>query len=153
MVETCGFVIHPEIPRFGASPTAWVGEDGMIRSVPEYLYAFSLDALGSIPVEHAVQMLAELACTGPAVERLRELRFELPEAPATLHPPIRTQPGLVTKLKLKSSSSTRISTQCWRSCRSLHPARAAHWLAYSITTPEMRLSYEILGELIGNRRP
>src|SRR5579864_7292383 len=31
LVETCGFVIHPDISRFGCSPDGLVGEDGLIQ--------------------------------------------------------------------------------------------------------------------------
>jgi putative phage-type endonuclease len=65
MVETCGFVIHPEIPRFGASPDGLVGSDGMIQiKCPNTSTHLTWMVSGSIPVEHAVQMLAELSCTG-----------------------------------------------------------------------------------------
>jgi hypothetical protein len=65
LVETCGFVIHPEIQRFGCSPDGLVGSDGMIQvKCPTTATHLAWMLSESIPVEHAVQMLAELSCTG-----------------------------------------------------------------------------------------
>jgi predicted phage-related endonuclease len=65
LVDKCGFVIHPTVSMFGASPDRLVGTDGLLqikcpttRTHLEWLQA------GVIPVEHAAQMLAEMSCTG-----------------------------------------------------------------------------------------
>lgn len=63
-VEPVGFAIHDDIPRFGASPDALIGTDGLLEiKCPntsthiEYLFA------GVVPDEYRPQMLAEMACT------------------------------------------------------------------------------------------
>jgi hypothetical protein len=65
LVETCGFFVHPTVERFGASPDGLVGSEGLTQfkcpTTPTHL-AWMLG--GVLPLEHAPQMLAELACTG-----------------------------------------------------------------------------------------
>lgn len=65
LVETCGFFVHPLVERFGASPDGLIGNDGLTQfkcpTTGNHL-AWMLE--GIIPIEHAPQMLAELACTG-----------------------------------------------------------------------------------------
>jgi hypothetical protein len=65
LVETRGFVVHPDIARFGASPDGLVGDDGLIQiKCPNTSTHLRWMLAGTIPVEHMPQMLAELACTG-----------------------------------------------------------------------------------------
>ena len=65
LVETCGFVLHPTLPRFGASPDGLVGEDGMIQvKCPNTSTHLNCMLSGVVPVEYAPQMLAEMACAG-----------------------------------------------------------------------------------------
>jgi hypothetical protein len=65
LVETCGFVQHPDIPRFGCSPDGLVGEDGLIQiKCPTTATHLGWILAGTIPLEHCPQMLAEMACTG-----------------------------------------------------------------------------------------
>lgn len=67
LVETCGFVLHPDIPRFGASPDGLVGDHGLIQiKCPNTSTHLTWILAGTIPVEHMPQMLAEMACTGRA---------------------------------------------------------------------------------------
>ena len=67
MVETVGFVLHPVIPRFGASPDGLVGSEGLMQiKCPTTSTHLSWLLSGTIPVEHCPQMLAELSCTGRA---------------------------------------------------------------------------------------
>lgn len=67
LVETCGFVLHPGIARFGASPDGLVGNDGVIQiKCPNTSTHLSWMLAGVIPLEHQPQMLAEMACTGRA---------------------------------------------------------------------------------------
>lgn len=67
LVETCGFVLHPGITRFGASPDGLVGDDGVIQiKCPNTSTHLSWMLAGVVPVEHCPQMLAEMACTGRA---------------------------------------------------------------------------------------
>ena len=65
MVETCGFVLHPDIARFGCSPDGLVDEDGMIQiKCPNTDTHLETLAAKQIPIEHMPQMYAELSCTG-----------------------------------------------------------------------------------------
>jgi hypothetical protein len=67
LVETCGFVLHPDLARFGASPDGLVGDDGLIQiKCPNTTTHLGWMLAGTIPVEHAPQMLAEMSCTGRA---------------------------------------------------------------------------------------
>ena len=67
LVETCGFVLHPDVARFGASPDGLVGEDGMLQiKCPTTRTHLGWMLGGVIPVEHCPQMLGEMACTGRA---------------------------------------------------------------------------------------
>jgi hypothetical protein len=65
LVETCGFFVHPTVDRFGASPDGLVGEDGLIQiKCPTTATHLGWMRERVLPLEHAPQMLAELACTG-----------------------------------------------------------------------------------------
>jgi hypothetical protein len=67
LVETCGFVLHPDVARFGASPDGLVGEHGMIQiKCPKTSTHLGWMLAGGVPREHCPQMLAEMACTGRA---------------------------------------------------------------------------------------
>lgn len=65
MVESTGFIMHPTIPRAGASPDGLVGDDLVLEikclktaSHLEYLMA------GVVPTEYKPQMAWEMACSG-----------------------------------------------------------------------------------------
>lgn len=63
--DSVGFVKHATIPRFGASPDALVGKDGILEiKCPKA--ANHMDYLMSavLPSEYRLQVQAELACTG-----------------------------------------------------------------------------------------
>lgn len=63
LVETCGFVLHPGVAQFGASPDGLVGNDGMIQvKCPNTSTHLGWMMAGVIPVEHVPQMLGELSC-------------------------------------------------------------------------------------------
>jgi len=65
LVETCGFYVHPTVDRFGASPDSLVGSEGLAQfKCPSTATHLTWMLEGVLPVEHAPQMLAELACTG-----------------------------------------------------------------------------------------
>lgn len=67
LVETVGFVPHPTIERFGASPDFLVGGDGMGQiKCPNTSTHLNWMLGGVVPVEHMPQMLAEMSCTGRA---------------------------------------------------------------------------------------
>lgn len=64
LVETAGFIVHPRIAKFGASPDGLVGDDGMIQiKCPTTKTHLEWMLGGVTPVEHMAQMLAELSCT------------------------------------------------------------------------------------------
>lgn len=64
-VEQVGFVEHPRIPWFGASPDGQIGDDGLLE-IKCPLTATHVECMlsGKIPNEHRAQMLAQLSCTG-----------------------------------------------------------------------------------------
>jgi YqaJ-like viral recombinase domain len=65
MVDTAGFVLHATIDRFGASPDGLVGSEGLLQiKCPNTANHLAWMMAGTVPEEHAPQMLAELACTG-----------------------------------------------------------------------------------------
>jgi hypothetical protein len=65
LVDTCGFVMHPTIPRFGGSPDGFVGDDGMIQiKCPNTNTHVNWMLGGTIPLEHAHQMAAEMSVYG-----------------------------------------------------------------------------------------
>lgn len=65
MVEPCGFVIHGENARFGASPDGLIGDDGLLQiKCPITSNHLAWILANEIPVEHGPQLLAELAVTG-----------------------------------------------------------------------------------------
>ncbi|MBV9180216.1 MAG: YqaJ viral recombinase family protein, partial [Acidobacteria bacterium] len=64
-VNTAGFVIHPEIERFGASPDGLVGDDGLVEiKCPNTATHIEFLQGAAIPVEYGSQVFAVLACTG-----------------------------------------------------------------------------------------
>ena len=65
LVDKCGFVVHPTISMFGASPDRLVGDDGLLQiKCPTTKTHLEWLTAGTIPLEHVPQMLAELSCTG-----------------------------------------------------------------------------------------
>lgn len=80
LVETPGFVLHPTLARFGASPDGLVGDDGLIQiKCPNTTTHLGWLLAGVIPVEHCAQMLAEMACTGRSWVDLVSYDPRLPE--------------------------------------------------------------------------
>lgn len=64
-VELAGFVLHPTIERFGASPDGTIGDDGLLEiKCPSSKKFVSWVEAGVVPDEHKPQMLAQIACTG-----------------------------------------------------------------------------------------
>ena len=63
--ETVGFVLHPSIPRAGASPDRLVEADGLLEvKCPKAANHLDYIRGGIVPVEYRKQMLWEMACTG-----------------------------------------------------------------------------------------
>jgi putative phage-type endonuclease len=64
-IESVGFVLHPKIPRFGASPDAFIGKDGLLElKCPNQATHLDYVLAGIVPTDYRNQILAELACTG-----------------------------------------------------------------------------------------
>lgn len=64
MVQTCGFIIHPSIPRYGCSPDGLIGSDGLVQ-IKCLTRANHIDCLTSgIPSDRIAQMTCELSVTG-----------------------------------------------------------------------------------------
>lgn len=61
-----GFIPHPTIEFFGASPDGLVGEDGLLEIKCPYSTNVHLQrvAAGIVPEEYKPQMLVQLLCTG-----------------------------------------------------------------------------------------
>lgn len=67
LVETVGFVVHPKIAHFGASPDGLVGDDGTLQiKCPNTKTHLKWMLAGTIPLEHVPQMMGEMSCTGRA---------------------------------------------------------------------------------------
>lgn len=83
-VETCGFYVHPNIQRFGASPDGLVGSDGMVQfKCPNTATHLAWIQAGEIPIEHAPQLLGDLACSGSDRKWIDFVSFD-PRLPAHL---------------------------------------------------------------------
>jgi YqaJ-like viral recombinase domain len=64
-VERVGYVMHPSIPRSGASPDGLVGEDGLVEfKVPNTTTHLEYLIEGVVPDDYIPQMMWQLACTG-----------------------------------------------------------------------------------------
>ena len=64
-VIDCGFVLHPSIIDFGASPDGLVGDDGLVEiKCPNT--ATHIDTLlgNAVPAKYFTQMQVQMACTG-----------------------------------------------------------------------------------------
>jgi hypothetical protein len=64
-VDPAGFILHPSIEFFGASPDAFIGSDGLCEvKCPTTTKHISWLLAGVVPEEHKPQMIAQIACTG-----------------------------------------------------------------------------------------
>ncbi len=62
-----GFVLHPTIPDFGASPDGLVGTDGLLEiKCPQTAAHLEVLLSGAVPGKYVTQMQAQMACTGRA---------------------------------------------------------------------------------------
>lgn len=92
-VDQVGFVKHPSLEWFGASPDGLVGDDGLVEiKNPNTSTHLQYRKSGQPPAKYRYQMMAQLACTGrkwcdfvsfdsrlPESKQLFVVRFE-PEA-------------------------------------------------------------------------
>lgn len=64
-IQDAGFVEHPTIENFGASPDGFLSDDGLIEiKCPSTTTFIAWKLAGVVPEQHKPQMLAQLACTG-----------------------------------------------------------------------------------------
>lgn len=64
-LELVGYVLHPRLPRCGASPDALVGEDGLVElKVPNADTHLEYIIDDVVPDEYVPQMMWQMACTG-----------------------------------------------------------------------------------------
>lgn len=65
LIQACGFVEHPSIPDFGATPDFLFSDDttGEIKC-PKTSTHLEWIMAGVVPEQHRPQILAQLACTG-----------------------------------------------------------------------------------------
>lgn len=62
-----GFVLHPSIPNFGASPDGLVGSDGLVEiKCPATATHIETLLTETVPGKYITQMQAQMACTGRA---------------------------------------------------------------------------------------
>ena len=62
-----GFILHATIPRFGATPDALIGSDGILEiKCPKAAIHMDYILAGVLPSEYRPQVMAELACSGKA---------------------------------------------------------------------------------------
>ena len=65
MAFECGFIKHPTIPMFGASPDGLVGDDGLLEiKCPNTATHIETLLRGSYDTAYRYQIQAQLACTG-----------------------------------------------------------------------------------------
>ena len=64
-VAEVGFLLHPTIENFGASPDGLVDKDGLIEiKCPNSTTHIEWLLAGNVPTAHKNQMIAQLVCTG-----------------------------------------------------------------------------------------
>ena len=64
-VDQTGFVKHPSIEWFGASPDGLVGDDGLVEiKNPNSATHLAYRKAGQAPAKYRYQMMAQIACTG-----------------------------------------------------------------------------------------
>jgi predicted phage-related endonuclease len=66
LLQPCGFVLHPEIDGFGATPDALIGGEAVFEmKAPDTVRHIEyLMAGNEVPEQYRPQVLAQLACTG-----------------------------------------------------------------------------------------
>ena len=65
LVDLVGFIPHPEIKYFGASPDGFVGKDGLLEiKCPNTVTQIKRVKAGEVPEEYKAQMQVQLLCTG-----------------------------------------------------------------------------------------
>lgn len=64
LLDACGFILHPSIEHFGASPDSLLDDDAVVEfKCPTSTTHIGWMLAGVVPDQHKPQMLAQLACT------------------------------------------------------------------------------------------
>lgn len=64
-VQECGFVVHPVIEGFGASPDGLIGDVGLVEiKCPNTATHVDYLLSQTVPGKYVTQMMAQMACTG-----------------------------------------------------------------------------------------
>ena len=64
LLDACGFILHPSIEHFGASPDAFLDADAVVEfKCPTTTTHIGWLLAGVVPEQHKPQILAQLACT------------------------------------------------------------------------------------------
>ena len=80
-VDQTGFVKHPTIEWFGASPDGLVGDDGLVEiKNPNSATHLAYRKAGQAPVKYRYQMMAQIACTGRKWCDFVSFDYRLPES-------------------------------------------------------------------------
>lgn len=65
MVQECGFILHPNIEKSGASPDGLIGDDGVLEiKCPNTKTHFEYLLAGIPPTQYVPQMAWQIICTG-----------------------------------------------------------------------------------------
>ena len=65
LIKPAGFIHHPKIEFFGATPDGFIGFDGLVEvKCPTTRVFVKWKKAGYVPEEHTFQMIAQCACTG-----------------------------------------------------------------------------------------
>ncbi len=64
LIDACGFILHPSIEYFGASPDSLLDDDAVVEfKCPQTTTHIGWLLAGVMPDQHKPQVLAQLACT------------------------------------------------------------------------------------------
>ena len=64
LLDACGFILHPSIEHFGASPDSMLDDDAVVEfKCPTPTTHVGWLLAGAVPDQHKPQILAQLACT------------------------------------------------------------------------------------------
>ena len=80
-VDLCGFMPHPEIQWFGASPDGLIGADGVLEiKCPNTSTHLQYRKAGKPPAKYRYQMMAQMVCTGRKWAEFVSFDDRLPES-------------------------------------------------------------------------
>jgi putative phage-type endonuclease len=79
LVDECGFILHPKLECFGASPDGLIGTKLVEIKCPQTATHVEYMTERRIPGKYQLQMLAQMACTGAEVCDFVSFDPRLPE--------------------------------------------------------------------------